>query len=175
MIKVEIEGIVLNLLNKSPVVILKSKTGKILPIVVGIFEAQSILFVLEEAVFPRPLTHDLMKNIINSSGCKFVRLEISMIKENTYYANIIVQKGEETVKIDARPSDGIALALRFKAPIFVEENLLEDVEIIKYYDSKSFLKANDLAKPISKKEAEDFRKVIEGMSAKEFWKKMKKE
>lgn len=176
MVKVEIEGVVLNLLNNSPVVILKSSGGKVLPIVVGIFEAQAILLVLEEASFPRPLTHDLMKNIIESLGYKFVRLEISGVKDNVYYASMVVRSGEETKKIDCRPSDGIALALRFNAPVFAEEKLLEKVEIVKYYEgNKKFVKAKSLEKPIGKKEVEDFRKVIENISAREFWEKLKKE
>jgi uncharacterized protein len=176
MVKVEIEGVVLNLLSNSPVVILRSAQGKILPIVVGIFEAQAILLVLEEASFPRPLTHDLLKNVIESLGYRFVRLEIPEVRNNVYHANIIAQKGKTTINIDCRPSDGIALALRFKAPIFAEEKLLERVEIVKYYEGKKrFVKAESLKKPIGKKEVEEFRKVIENISAKEFWEKLKKE
>ena len=175
MVKVEIAGIVLNLLHELPVIILKSKKGKILPIAVGIFEAQSILFVLEEADTSRPLTHDLMKNIMVSAGYEFERLEIYTVKNNTYYANMIVQCGGKEETIDCRPSDGIALALRFKAPIFSEETLLEDIKIVKNYGGKEFLKTGDLSGPISRKEAEDFRKNIESISAKDFWAKMKKE
>ncbi len=176
MVKVKVEGVVLNLLSNSPVVILKSAEGKVLPIVVGIFEAQAILLILEEATFPRPLTHDLLKNVIEILGYRFIRLEIPAVKNNVYYANMIVQKGKSTKSIDCRPSDGIALALRFKAPIFVEEKLLAKVEIMKYYaGNKKFVKATDLSKPIGKKEVEKFRKVIENMSAKEFWEKLKKE
>ena len=175
MVKVEIEGVVLNLLNNSPVVILKSAEGKVLPIVVGIFEAQSILFSLEEAVFPRPLTHDLMKNIIEDMGYKFKGLEIYGVKENIYRANMLLDGAEGVKKIDCRPSDGIALALRFDAPVFAAEKLMEKIEIIKNYEGKQFLKSNALDRPIDRKEAEDFRKVIENISAKEFWEKLKKE
>ncbi len=176
MVKVDIEGVVLNLLSNSPVVILKSAQGKILPIVVGIFEAQSILLVLEEASFPRPLTHDLIRNVIEVLGYRFLRLEIPAVKNNVYYANMIVQKGKVVKSIDCRPSDGIALALRFRAPIYAEESLLSKVEIVKYYEgSRKFIKSKGLDKPIGKKEAEEFRKTIENISAKEFWEKLKKE
>ncbi|HDN97936.1 MAG: bifunctional nuclease family protein [Candidatus Omnitrophota bacterium] len=175
MVKVNVEAIVLNLTTNSPVVILKSKEGQILPIVIGIFEAQSILLVLEKSSFPRPLTHDLTKNIIKNLGAEVVRVEIHSLKDNIYYADIILKKDDEIKRLDCRPSDGIALALRFNAPIFVSEELLEDAEIIKYYEGKEFLKSNDLNKPIGEKEAEEFRKIIENLSAKEFWKKLKEE
>ena len=173
--KVKIESIVFNLLDYSPVVILKSEKGKILPIVVGIFEAQTILLVIEEASFPRPLTHDLMKNIIEYFGWELLRMEIYTLKKNIYYARLILKKGGELKEVDCRPSDGIALALRFKAPMFVDESLLADIEIAKTYEGKKFLKASKLDKPITKKEAEEFRKFIEGVSAKEFWEKLKKD
>ena len=175
MVKVNVEAVVLNLATNSPVVILKSKDGQILPIVIGIFEAQSILFVLEKSSFPRPLTHDLTKNIIQNLGWKVIRVEIHSLRENIYYADIILQKNDAVKRIDCRPSDGIALALRFNAPIFASEELLESAEIIKYYQGKEFLKSNDLSKPIGEKEAEEFRKIIENLSAKDFWRKLKEE
>ncbi|HOL21833.1 MAG TPA: bifunctional nuclease family protein [bacterium] len=173
--RVEIEGIIFNLIDYSPVVILKSEKGKVLPIVVGIFEAQSILFVIEEASFPRPLTHDLMKNIIQELGWNLLRMEIYTLKKNTYYARLILKKGEEIKEMDCRPSDGIALALRFNAPMFADASLLADIEIVKAYEGKKFFKTNKLDKPITRKEAEEFRKFIENMSAKDFWEKLKKE
>jgi bifunctional DNase/RNase len=176
MVKVEIEGVVLNLLNNSPVVILKSSGGKILPISVGIFEAQAILLALERTSFPRPLTHDLMKNIIEAFGYRFLRLEISGVKNNVYYAAMVLESGEGAKTIDCRPSDGMALALRFNAPILSEEKLMERVEIVKYFEgNKKFVRAKSLEKPIGKKEVENFRKVIENISAREFWEKLKKE
>ncbi len=171
--EVYVEGVVLNVLTNTPIVILRSKEGEVLPIVIGIFEAQAILLVLEKAEFPRPLTHDLMKNLIESLKGKLQRLEIYTLKENIYYANLIIEISGKIEKIDCRPSDGIALALRFQAPIFAAEDLLERPDIIKYYDNKDFIKSNKFDKPIDKKEAEEFRKIIENISAKEFWKKMK--
>lgn len=175
MVKVEVKGVVLNLLTHSPIVILKSEEGKVLPIVIGIFEAQSILMVLENAKFPRPLTHDLTKNIVEELDGKILKLEIHSLKENVYYANLVVEHQGKIKKIDCRPSDGIALALRAKVDIYVSENLLQDAEIIKYYDEENFAKSNKLDRPIDKKEAEEFRKFIENISAKDFWKKLKEE
>lgn len=173
--RIEIEGIVFDLKDYSPVVILKSAKGKVLPIVVGIFEAQAILFAIEEVSFPRPLTHDLMKNIIEGMGWKLLRMEIYTLKKNIYYARLILNRGEEIKDVDCRPSDGIALALRFNAPMFADISLLADIEIVKVYEGKKFVRANKLDKPITKKEAEDFRKFIENVSAKEFWQKLKKD
>ena len=173
--KVEIEGIIFNLIDSSPVVILRNGKNKILPIVVGIPEAQAILFVIEETSFPRPLTHDLMKNIIGECGWGLLRVEIYSLKKNTYYGRLILQKDKELIEIDCRPSDGVALALRFKATILAESSLLADIEIVKAYEGKTFVKANKLDKQITKKEAEEFRKFIENISAKEFWKTLKKE
>ena len=175
MIKVEVEGVVLNLLTNSPIVILRSINGDVLPIVIGMFEAQSILLALENPQIPRPLTHDLMKNIIENFEGKLLRLEIHSLKENVYYANLVVECKGKIKKIDCRPSDGIALALRFKAPIFASEDLMEKGEMIKYYDGKHFLKSNKLDKPIDKQEAEEFRKILENITAKEFWKRLKEE
>ncbi len=175
MVKVEVEGVVLNLITHSPIVILKSKKGEILPIVIGIFEAQSILMVLEKTSFPRPLTHDLTKNIIELLGGKIIRVEIHSLKKNIYFANLIIDKDGEIKKVDCRPSDGIALALRFGADIYASENLLEKAEIIKYYEGGDFVSSNKLDRPIDKKEAEEFRKLIENISTEDFWKKLKEE
>ncbi|HOK56132.1 MAG TPA: bifunctional nuclease family protein [bacterium] len=173
--KVYVDGVVLNILTSTPIVILKSENGKVLPIVVGIFEAQSILFVLEKAKFPRPLTHDLMKIIIEKLKGKIQKLEIHSLKENVYYADLVIEVNGKIERIDCRPSDGIAIALRFDVPIFASEDLLENPDIIKYYDSDDFIKSNKFDRPIDKKEAEEFRKIIENLSAKEFWKRLKEE
>jgi len=163
MVKVVVEHIVVDLNTHAPIVILTSEEGEILPIVIGIFEAQSILRALENAVFARPLTHDLIKKVIESLGGKMVSLEIHSLLKNVYYSDIVVDINGNIKRIDCRPSDGISLALRFNAPIFVSENLLEKSENVKYYFSK----------PIDSKEAEEFRKTIENLDASEFWKKIK--
>lgn len=173
--RVYVDRVVLNILTSTPIVILKSDNEEVLPIVVGIFEAQSILFVLEKAEFHRPLTHDLMKIIIEKLKGKIQKLEIHSLKENVYYADLIVEINGKMERIDCRPSDGIALALRFEAPIFASDDLLESADIIKYYDDEKFIKSNKFDSPIDKKEAEEFRKIIESLSAKEFWKKLKEE
>ncbi|MCS7181488.1 MAG: bifunctional nuclease family protein, partial [bacterium] len=106
---------------------------------------------------------------------KVERLEIHSLRENVYYADLLIEIDGKIERIDCRPSDGIAIALRFNVPIFASEDLLESPDIIKYYDSKDFIKSNKFDKPIDKKEAEEFRKIIENLSAQEFWKKLKEE
>ncbi|MCM8804174.1 MAG: bifunctional nuclease family protein [Candidatus Omnitrophica bacterium] len=173
--KVNVEGVVLNILTKTPIVILRSQEGEVLPIVIGIFEAQSILLVLENEKFSRPLTHDLIKILMDRLNCKLKYLEIHSLIENVYYANLVIESNGKIEKIDCRPSDGIAIALRCGVPIFASDDLLESPDIIKYYDSQNFIKSNKFDKPIDKKEAEEFRKIIENIDTKEFWKKLKEE
>ncbi len=176
MVRVEVENIVLNITTSTPIVILKdTKSGGILPIVIGLFEAQAILLILEKEEFPRPLTHDLLKLVIEYLNGKITKLEIHSLKENTYYANLIIETGTRQIKVDCRPSDGIALALRASAPIFASEDLIVKPDIIKYYAGKESMKAGTSDRPINQKEAEEFRKYLEQLNAQEFWKKLKEE
>ncbi len=175
MVRVEIKGLVVNVSTLAPVVVLRSEDGGVLPIVIGFFEAQAILLGLEKAAIPRPLTHDLMRIILEKLGGKLLRLEIHSLKESVYYAHLVVQHQGEVKVIDCRPSDGLALALRCQVPIFASEELLENADTIKEYEGKKFLKSNELDQPIDAREAEEFRKIIEGLSARDFWKQLKKE
>lgn len=176
MVRVEVENIVLNITTSTPIVILKDKrSGGILPIVIGLFEAQAILLILEKEEFPRPLTHDLLKLVIEHMNGKISKLEIHSLKDNTYYANLVIEIGGQQIKVDCRPSDGIALALRASAPIFASEDLIENPGVIKYYAGKESIKAGPSDRPINQKEAEEFRKYLEQLNAQEFWKKLKEE
>ncbi|HPP66909.1 MAG TPA: bifunctional nuclease family protein [bacterium] len=173
MIMVEVENIVLNITTSTPIVILKDiKSGGILPIVIGLFEAQAILLILEKEEFPRPLTHDLLKSVIEHLNGKIIRLEIYSLKKNTYYANLIIEKDKQEIRVDCRPSDGIAIALRSSAPIFVSEDLIEKPDI---YNDMNSIKAGSSDRPINQKEAEEFRKYLEKLNAQEFWRKLKEE
>ena len=108
-----------------PVVILEERDGgRILPIWIGPAEASAIALELANIEVPRPLTHDLLNAIVRGLGCALVRVNITKVVNNTYYASLIVNRGDEFISIDSRPSDGIAAALRAKAPIFAEESLL---------------------------------------------------
>jgi hypothetical protein len=95
-----------------------------LPILIGPFEATAIALALEGAAVPRPLSHDLMRNILESLGSNLEQVIIHDIRDSTFYAKLIVRTNGELQEIDARPSDGIALALRVQAPIFVTDKIV---------------------------------------------------
>lgn len=150
MMKVDKLGI--DLLTHDPVVILRDMEGKRhLPILIGPFEATAIALALEGQKVPRPLSHDLMKSIIESLDAKVDRVIIDDIKDNTFYAKVILKAGGEPVEVDARPSDSIALALRTDAPIYVSEQIIlaETVEdkSAEHQDFKAFRKYIDNLKP----------------------------
>jgi bifunctional DNase/RNase len=111
----------------TPVVILQELSGnRILPIWIGRAEARAIAMELAGQSFQRPLTHDLMKTLIQGLGAKIRKVCIEELKNNTFYAKIFIEKDEEIVGVDARPSDSIALALRAKSPIFIADELLRE-------------------------------------------------
>lgn len=111
--------------------ILKETNGKRkLPIIIGAFEAQSIALELEGMKPPRPLTHDLMKSIIDTFAVSLNEVCISELRDGTFYAKLSVEGLSETQEIDSRPSDAIALAVRYGAPIFVEEGVLSEAGIV---------------------------------------------
>ena len=112
--------------SQMPIIILKNADGDaVLPIWVGIFEANAIAMQLESVVSPRPMTHDLLKNVIENLHAQIQRVVITDLKDNTFYAAIhVLSQGREMI-IDSRPSDAIAVALRMESPIFVEESVIE--------------------------------------------------
>lgn len=123
-ILVEVRHVGFDHFSNSPVVILQDKEKKrAMPIWVGVFEAQAIALELQGVPPPRPLTHDLLKNILEQIGVQFEKVVVSELKGNTYYAQIYLAAGGKPLAIDSRPSDAIALALRFHRPIFVAKEL----------------------------------------------------
>ena len=111
--------------------ILKETNGKRkLPIIIGAFEAQSIALELEGMKPPRPLTHDLMKNLIDTFAVSLNEVCINELRDGTFYAKLLVEGVSDTQEIDSRPSDAIALAVRFGAPIYVEEEVLKEAGVI---------------------------------------------
>lgn len=130
-VEVEVLRVALDETSRSPVVLLQDKEHRVaLPIWVGLAEAQSIAMQLEGIQAPRPLTHDLMKNVLDSVGVEFRRVFIHELREGTYLARIELRSNGNDVAIDSRPSDGIALAVRFKKPIFVAAALLEQDQAV---------------------------------------------
>lgn len=126
MVEMKVEGLTLDPLTNMPIIILKDLDGnRALPIWVGFFEANAIALEIEKIATPRPMTHDLMKNLISDMKAEIKHILVSELKDNTFYAVINMMSGGTTLKIDSRPSDAIALALRVKAPIYVNEAVIE--------------------------------------------------
>jgi len=125
-VQVEVKGVSFDPIANSPVVILQNQEEtKAIPIWVGLAEAQAIHLQLQGAVTPRPMTHDLLKNILEKVGVGFEKVIVTEMKDNTYYAFIYLANGKMPLQIDSRPSDAIALALRFHRPIFVAAPLFD--------------------------------------------------
>lgn len=130
MIEVKVQSLGLDRTSNTPVVILQEKDGsRVLPIWIGPGEASAIAMELAGMKFSRPLTHDLFASVIRGLGGTLMRVMITKVIENTYYAELIVQRGTEVISIDARPSDSIAIALRTEASIYTTEDLLENTSI----------------------------------------------
>lgn len=135
MIKVKVAELLFDELSQMGIVLLEEDTQstestqpedtKVIPIWIGMFEAQSIMFKLQNMFFPRPLTHDLLKNCIESLSAKVEYIIITAIKDNTFYAEIHIRKEDnQKIIVDSRPSDAIALAIRCECPIYVNEEVM---------------------------------------------------
>ncbi len=128
-IEMMIKGLMIDPITNMPIVILKDKAGdRVLPIWVGVFEANAIALQIENISTPRPMTHDLIKNILTEIEAEVQRIVVSDLRDNTFYAMIYLDRDGETIAIDARPSDAIALALRTRSPIFVEDSVVESAK-----------------------------------------------
>jgi bifunctional DNase/RNase len=129
-IEVRVAHLGLDKTSNTPVVILQEQNGdRVLPIWIGPAEASAIAMELAGMKFARPLTHDLLKQVIVGLGADLRKVIITQVKDNTYYAELHIYRGDAIVNIDARPSDSIAVALRLKAPIFTSEELLENTKV----------------------------------------------
>ena len=138
--KMKVTGIAIDPFTNSPIVILKSEDGtNVLPIWVGFMEASSIAMELEKTPRVRPITHDLIKNIFDQINFKLTKIEVTDLKDNTFYANIYLQNNDKEHIFDARPSDAIAIALRTDSPIFVNEGILEKSKSIEIDEDKEKL------------------------------------
>ena len=132
-IEMSIKGLMVDPITNMPIVILRDKDGqKVLPIWVGIFEANAIALQIENIATPRPMTHDLLRNIITNLDGRVDRVVVSDLKENTFFAIIHLTVKGERVVVDARPSDAIALALRTRAPIFVEDAVIDHAKTVDF-------------------------------------------
>ncbi len=125
MIEVKINGLFLTQSQASGVILKELYGDRTLPIIIGEYEAQSIALGLENIKPPRPITHDLTLSILETLGARIERVVVTELKNNTYYANIYLRRDKETFKVDSRPSDAIALAVRQNIPIYVEDEVME--------------------------------------------------
>lgn len=163
MIPVRVGGLAIDERTKSPVVLLNEIEGtRVLPIWIGPMEASAIHMELLGKKYQRPLTHDLVINIIEGLHAKVSRVVISDLKESTFFANIYLDGGSGAVSIDARPSDSIAIALRSRAPIFIVDRLFE----------KSAQEAPQVTptEKTAEEKAEDLRRYLEGLDPEDFGK-----
>lgn len=125
-IEVRIRGLMMDPATNLPIVILKdTASDAVMPIWVGIFEANAIAVEIEKLSAPRPMTHDLTRNLIHNLNGELERVVITELKDDTFFAVLRLRQGGEPVLVDARPSDAIALALRFDCPIYVAQEVLE--------------------------------------------------
>jgi bifunctional DNase/RNase len=157
MIEMKIMGVILDPISNTPIVILKDKKKekRTLPIWVGIFEATAIISYMQGISIKRPLTHDLMKDIISSLKGEIEKVVIDEIRETTFFAKIYIKQGRKFLVIDARPSDAIALGLRVGVPIYADERVLNDSIKIEHLKEEDIKKIKDFLENLK---AEDFGK-----------------
>jgi uncharacterized protein len=130
-IEMKIRGLMVDPSTNAPIVILKDVQGDtVLPIWVGLYEANAIALEVEKATTPRPMTHDLLKNLVQGLNATVQRVVVTELKNDTFYAVLWLEQDGETVTIDCRPSDALALALRADCPIYVDEDVLRVAKVI---------------------------------------------
>ncbi|HMA53265.1 MAG TPA: bifunctional nuclease family protein, partial [Acidobacteriota bacterium] len=120
-IEMKVKGLVVDPISKMPIVVLENpRNEQILPIWIGVFEANAIALTIENVPTPRPMTHDLLKSFLEKLGIAIEKIVVNDVRNNTFFALIHCRRAEEAIVIDSRPSDAIALALRMSSPIYVE-------------------------------------------------------
>jgi len=129
-VEVRVRGLVMDPSTSMPIVVLKDvASDAVMPIWVGIFEANAIAVEIEKLSAPRPMTHDLVRNLIHHLNGRLERVVVTEIKDDTFFAKLWLKQGDEPVLVDARPSDAIALALRFDCPIYVAEPVMQSAKL----------------------------------------------
>lgn len=129
--KVTIAGLTIDPASNTPIIILKSENDDhVIPIWIGLLEATSIASTLQNIKFDRPMTHDLFKNFMDIQNIGVSKIEVCDLKDNTFYAKIYFVSGEKVFSMDARPSDAVAIALRFRAPIYVNDTVIEKSKMV---------------------------------------------
>ena len=150
-VEMTIRGLVMDPVTNMPIVILKDVAGDtVLPIWVGVYEANAIALEIEKVTTPRPMTHDLIKNVLTGLETQVHKVVVTELREDTFYAVIWLDRGGEIISIDSRPSDALALALRMDCPIFVDELVLKNSKL-----------AANLSDKVT---SEELRKWLEGLN-----------
>jgi hypothetical protein len=156
-IEMTVKTLMIDPATNLPIVILRDREGdRVLPIWVGVAEANAIALQIENVVTPRPMTHDLLRNVLTDLEASIERVVVADLRENTFYALIYLRIRGEAMAVDARPSDAIALALRAKAPIFVEERVIEEAKTTDFTPDKE--NAERLQKWLESLDADDLGK-----------------
>lgn len=176
-IEMTIAGLLIDTTNDQPILLLKDGSGKrAIPIVIGLSEAGAIASELESIEFPRPMTHDLLRCLVEQLGGEMLRVVINDLRDNTFYATIVLKQGRDLVHIDARPSDAIALAVRTAAPIYVEEKVVLAVLGPPEDTAEAMTAEEDVEAPQPvdwshlKDDPEKLKAVLEGLSTDDFGK-----
>jgi len=168
-IQMSVGGLTLDPVTKTPIVILKDTENKLnLPIWIGLLEATAMATEIEGIKMARPMTHDLLKNILGEVGCSVDSIEITELKENTYYAMVHLKLSGRDLLIDSRPSDAIALALRTKSPIYVAKAVLEASSVLQQNEEGKDAAVENVSNVSKEKWAE----ILEKMTPDDFKYKM---
>jgi len=156
-IEMKIKGLVVDPISKMPIVVLEDiEKQRMLPIWIGVFEANAIALKIENISTPRPMTHDLLKNFLNKLHISVEKVVVNDVRDNTFYALIHCRYNNKRLIIDSRPSDAIALALRTDAPIFVEEEVVRKAHSLRF--DESLEDSEKLKKWLESLKPEDFGK-----------------
>jgi len=149
-VEMRIRGLMMDPVTNMPIVVLKENGGEaVLPIWVGLYEANAIALEIEKVATPRPMTHDLIKNVLRGLDTVVHKVVVSELKDDTFYAVIWIEQAGRVVSVDSRPSDALALALRMDCPIYVDEEVLASSKVTSAISDKST--------------AEEMRKWLEGL------------
>ncbi|MGC1405075.1 MAG: bifunctional nuclease family protein [Thermodesulfobacteriota bacterium] len=160
-IRMKVFGLTIDPLTNSPIIILKDQEGdKTVPIWIGLLEATAIASELENVKFSRPMTHDLMKNLMDQMGVKLAKIEICDLRDNTFFAQLYLTLQGKEFSMDARPSDAIALALRTQAPSYVEEQVIQKSKTVDLGNKEE----------IQSEEGKKWTEILESLSSDDFGK-----
>jgi bifunctional DNase/RNase len=161
MVEVVIDSIRVSLMSQQRIVILREVNAeRYLPIWIGVYEAEAITIALQEVEVARPLTHDLLKNIFTSLNARIIRVEVSSLKDDTFYGNIVAEVDGKTLNVDARPSDALNLAVRAHVPILVDRSVMDAAGITPEEDIQEQKQLESPAQPLPQEPSEESEKRL---------------